>query len=59
MTMLILPVVITFALRGRAFIGLWVGDEYASLSGTVLRILSIAPFASLLRSSLIASPHSS
>ena len=46
MTMLILPVVITFALRGKTFIGLWVGDEYASLSGTVLRILSIALFFS-------------
>lgn len=43
-TMLILPVVIVFALRGKTFIGLWVGDEYAGPSGEVLRLLSLALF---------------
>jgi len=41
-TLVILPIVITFMLRGKSFIGLWMGDDYAILSGNVLWILSLA-----------------
>ncbi len=41
-TLIVLPIVITFLLRGGTFIGLWMGPEYAELSGQVLRILSLA-----------------
>jgi O-antigen/teichoic acid export membrane protein len=40
-TMTVLPIAITFILRGRTFIGLWMGTQYAHMSGTVLLILSI------------------
>lgn len=39
-----LPILITFILRGRSFIGLWMGPQYAYSSGTVLIILSSALF---------------
>jgi O-antigen/teichoic acid export membrane protein len=45
-TMLVLPIVITFALRGKTFIGLWMGHEYAGPSGEVLQVLSLALFFS-------------
>ena len=45
-TMLVLPIVITLALRGKTFIGLWMGPEYAGLSGEVLQVLSLALFFS-------------
>jgi O-antigen/teichoic acid export membrane protein len=41
----ILPVIITFIVRGRTFIGLWMGHQYIDLSGHVLWILSIALWA--------------
>lgn len=41
-----LPIAITFMLRGVGFIDLWIGDEYAALSGDVLWILSLALFFS-------------
>ncbi len=41
-TVIILPVVITFLLRGSSFIGLWMGPSYARLTGEVLWILAIA-----------------
>jgi O-antigen/teichoic acid export membrane protein len=41
-TMLVLPVAATFFLRGRSFIGLWMGPAYRDLSGRVLQILAIA-----------------
>lgn len=41
-TVLILPISITFLLRGGRFIGLWMGAEYAEASGIVLRILTIS-----------------
>jgi O-antigen/teichoic acid export membrane protein len=41
-TLALLPIVITFLLRGDTFIGLWMGAEYAELSGRVLWILSIS-----------------
>jgi len=40
--LVMLPVVITFLLRGDTFIGLWMGPEYAEPSGRVLFILGIA-----------------
>jgi len=40
-TMVMLPVAITFILRGGSFIRLWMGGEYADLSGKVLWILSL------------------
>jgi O-antigen/teichoic acid export membrane protein len=40
-TLAILPIAATFALRGSSFIGLWMGAEYADLSGRVLLILSL------------------
>jgi O-antigen/teichoic acid export membrane protein len=39
-TALMLPIGITFLLRGSSFIRLWMGSEYAELSGGVLWILS-------------------
>jgi len=41
-TLVVLPIVITFMLRGSTFIGLWMGPEYAGPSGEVLRILGLA-----------------
>jgi O-antigen/teichoic acid export membrane protein len=39
-TMVMLPVAMTFMLRGSSFIGLWMGPQYRELSGKVLWILS-------------------
>jgi O-antigen/teichoic acid export membrane protein len=39
--MAMLPIFVTFILRGRSFIGLWMGPSYADLSGHVLWILSL------------------
>jgi O-antigen/teichoic acid export membrane protein len=41
-TMVFLPIGITFLLRGRSFISLWMGPSYGALSGEVLTILSLA-----------------
>jgi O-antigen/teichoic acid export membrane protein len=41
-TLVILPIVLTFMLRGSSFIGLWMGEDYARPSGEVLWILSLA-----------------
>ncbi|MQA92805.1 MAG: oligosaccharide flippase family protein, partial [Gemmatimonas sp.] len=40
-TLVLLPIVITFMSRGSSFIGLWMGEAYADLSGRVLTILSL------------------
>lgn len=40
-TMAALPVALTFMLRGSSFIGLWMGPQYASISGRVLLILAV------------------
>ena len=40
-TMVMLPIAMTFMLRGSSFIGIWMGPQYAELSGRVLWILSI------------------
>jgi O-antigen/teichoic acid export membrane protein len=41
-TALILPISITFMLRGSSFIELWMGPQYAELSGRVLCVLNVA-----------------
>ncbi|MGA8272533.1 MAG: flippase [Candidatus Sulfotelmatobacter sp.] len=41
-TMIFLPIGITFLIRGSSFIGLWMGRSYASLSGEVLSVLTVA-----------------
>ncbi|MCA9455869.1 MAG: oligosaccharide flippase family protein [Nitrospiraceae bacterium] len=41
-TLIVLPIVVTFIFRGEAFIGLWMGEEYAKPSGEILWILSLA-----------------
>ena len=38
----LLPIAITFQLRGASFIGLWMGPSYAEASGRVLSILTVA-----------------
>jgi O-antigen/teichoic acid export membrane protein len=40
-SVVILPIAITFLIRGSSFIGLWMGPEYAGPSGRVLWILSL------------------
>ena len=40
-TMVVLPIALTLMIRGGTFIGLWMGQEYADLSGKVIRILSL------------------
>jgi O-antigen/teichoic acid export membrane protein len=40
-SIVLLPIVITFIIRGKSFIGLWMGPSYSELSGHVLWILSI------------------
>jgi O-antigen/teichoic acid export membrane protein len=45
-TMLVLPIAITFALRGKTFIGLWMGAGYADASSKVLQVLSVVLFFS-------------
>ena len=40
-TLVILPIAISFLLRGHSFIGLWMGPSYAELSTPVLIVLAI------------------
>jgi O-antigen/teichoic acid export membrane protein len=40
-SVVVLPVIITFLARGHTFIGLWMGPQFASDAGEVLRILAI------------------
>ncbi len=42
-----LPILVTLLVRGRAFIGLWMGSQYEQSSGTVLIILATALLFSL------------
>ena len=44
-TLVILPIAVTFMLRGSSFIGLWMGPAYAELSGRVLWVLSLSLWA--------------
>jgi len=41
---LMLPIGLTLLLRGKTFIGLWMGPQYREASGTVLQILLISQF---------------
>jgi O-antigen/teichoic acid export membrane protein len=41
---LMLPIGITLLLRGKTFIGLWMGPQYSQPSGTILQILLISQF---------------
>lgn len=43
-TLVIVPILITFAIRGPTFIGLWMGPSYSAVSGQVLRVLTLAAF---------------
>ncbi len=40
-TMVVLPIALTLMIRGGSFIGLWMGTQYADLSGAVIRVLSL------------------
>ena len=40
-TLVILPIAITFLLRGKSFIDLWMGPEYGTASGEVLQVLAL------------------
>jgi O-antigen/teichoic acid export membrane protein len=40
-TLVVIPIVATFIVRGHSFIALWMGHEYADLSGRVLSVLAI------------------
>jgi O-antigen/teichoic acid export membrane protein len=39
-----LPITLALVLRGKTFIGLWMGPQYSEISGTVLQILLISQF---------------
>jgi O-antigen/teichoic acid export membrane protein len=54
-TLFIAPVAITFFFRGETFIGLWMGPEYADLSGQVLAALAIVLWQGATRSVVINS----
>lgn len=41
-TLIALPILLTFVVRGHAFLRLWMGPSYADRSGEVLTILSVA-----------------
>ena len=41
-TVLILPVAVTFLIRGASFIRLWMGADYGAPSGVLLRILTLS-----------------
>ncbi len=44
MMLVSLPIMVTLIIRGSSFIGLWMGAQYAHISGTVLIILCIPLF---------------
>ncbi len=52
--MISLPIVITFLVRGRNFIGVWMGAQYGLTSGIVLAILATALLFSLSNSTAAA-----
>jgi O-antigen/teichoic acid export membrane protein len=47
---LMLPIGITLLLRGKTFIGLWMGAQYSQTSGTILQILLISQFFTIANS---------
>ncbi len=54
-TLLITPITATFMIRGETFITLWMGPEYAPLSGEVLIILAVSVWVEASRSVAIHS----
>ncbi len=40
-SIVVFPIVVTFLIRGRSFIGIWMGPPYAELSGRILTVLSM------------------
>lgn len=44
---LALPISLALVLRGKTFIGLWMGPQYSEIAGTVLQILTISQFFSV------------
>jgi O-antigen/teichoic acid export membrane protein len=47
---LMLPIGLTLLLRGKTFIGLWMGPQYSQTSGTILQILLISQFFTIANS---------
>jgi O-antigen/teichoic acid export membrane protein len=47
---LMLPIGITLLVRGKTFIGLWMGPQYSQTSGTILQILLISQFFTIANS---------
>jgi O-antigen/teichoic acid export membrane protein len=47
---LMLPIGLSLLLRGKTFIGLWMGPQYSETSGTVLQILLISQFFTIANS---------
>jgi O-antigen/teichoic acid export membrane protein len=47
---LMLPIGTTLLLRGHTFIGLWMGQQYSHVSGTILQILLISQFFTIANS---------
>jgi O-antigen/teichoic acid export membrane protein len=41
-SLVMMPIAITFMLRGASFVGLWMGPSYADMTGRILLILSIS-----------------
>ncbi len=44
-TILVLPILLTFGLRGASFIDLWMEPQYATPGGSVLSVLSLSVWA--------------
>lgn len=47
--LVLLPMLSTFIVRGRTFIGIWMGDEFKELSGDVLAVLAVGAICSMPR----------
>jgi O-antigen/teichoic acid export membrane protein len=43
-TAVVVPILVTFMIRGGTFIGLWMGSQYIEVSGHILRILTLLMF---------------
>ncbi len=44
-SLVVLPIIATFMIRGESFISLWMGAEYGRLSGQILTLLSVSLWA--------------
>lgn len=47
---LVLPICAVLMLRGKTFIGLWMGHQYSEVSGTILQILIVSQFFTIANS---------